>query len=96
MSVASEQEVNVTQATDVPDQVVCGACEHHGRLATHLWDSAQCLSHLRNEAQFKAIARTKQETFIAKATLLLGGCPAPECPGGGNHVGGALPDKCFE
>ena len=96
MSVVSEQELNVTLATDELNQVVCRACEHHGHLATHLRDSAQCLSHLRNEVQFVAIARAKKDTFIAKAILLLGGCPAPECPGGGNHVGSHLPDQCFE
>ena len=96
MSVVSEQELNVTLATDELNHVVCRACEHHGHLATHLRDSAQCLSHLRNEVQFVAIARAKKDTFIAKAILLLGGCPAPECPGGGNHVGSHLPDQCFE
>ena len=97
MSVVSVQEVNVTEATtDVPDQVVCGACEHHGHLATHLRESAQCLIHLRNDAQFASIAKAKDETFLVKATILLGGCPAPECPGGGNHVGSHLPDQCFE
>ena len=99
MSAASEQGHSVlivTQATDVPDQVVCGACERQVRLASHLRDSSQCLDHLRTEAQFERFARAKRETFIAKATLVLGGCPALECPGGGNHVGSPLPDQCFE
>ena len=99
MSAASEHGHSVlivTHATDVPDQVVCGECERLVCLASHLRDSSQCLAHLRTEAQFECIARAKRETFIAKATLLLGGCPAPECPGGGNHLGSPLPDQCFE
>ena len=54
------------------------------------------MEELRQLDEFQFIkGEEEKETFIAKVTLLLLGCPAPNCPGG-DHKGKALPTQCLE
>ena len=72
---------------------ICGA---EGHLANHLRVAPRCVEELRQLDEFQFIkGEEEKETFIAKVTLLLLGCPAPNCPGG-DHKGKALPTQCLE
>ena len=75
------------QSDDVP---MC-VCHFSGALADHLRGSDQCVAALRRDPLLLQMKASK-ELFIVKATLILGGCPARECPGGTHRL---IPNHCI-
>ena len=65
-------------------------CGHKGAIAKHLRSSNHCVQDLREELSFET--EMSDEVLITQATLILGGCPAVDCPGG-NH--GEMPASCL-
>ena len=66
-------------------------CNFQGLLADHLRTSKECVENLRKEPPLQMVA-LEDEVFIVKATVMLRGCPAPNCPGGG-HL--EFPESCL-
>ena len=66
-------------------------CNFQGLLGDHLRISKQCVENLRKEPSLRMVA-PDDEVFIVKATVMLRGCPAPNCPGGGHQQ---IPDSCL-
>ena len=65
-------------------------CHFSGALADHLRGSDQCVAALRGDPLLQI--KASKELFIVKATLILGGCPARECPGGPHQQ---IPNHCI-
>ena len=66
-------------------------CNYQGLLSDHLRTSKQCMENLRKEPSLQMVA-PEDEVFIVKATVILRGCPASNCPGGGHHQ---IPESCL-
>ena len=66
-------------------------CSYSGLLADHLRERPSCVENLRRQPQLDMVA-PDNEAFIVKATVILRGCPAPTCPGGG-HL--EFPESCL-
>ena len=66
-------------------------CNFQGLLGDHLRISKQCVENLREEPSLRMVA-PHDEVFIVKATVMLRGCPAPNCPGGGHRQ---IPENCL-
>ena len=66
-------------------------CNFDGLLADHLRKSAECVKNLRKESALLIVA-PDDEVFIVKVTVMLRGCPAPNCPGGGHQQ---IPQSCL-
>ena len=71
---------------------VCDLCHFKGNWADHLRESKRCLDHIKSLN--RNIVRGDDETFIIKSSLLIGECPSPSCPGGGNHI--VIPEHCLK
>ena len=69
----------------------CCLCNYQGLLADHLRKSKQCAKNLRKEPSLQMVA-PDDEVFIVKATVMLRGCPAPNCPGGRHQQ---IPESCL-
>ena len=65
-------------------------CGHKGPIASHLRSSHQCVQRIREELSLGP--EMSDEVLIVQAALVLGGCPAADCPGG-NHT--EMPDLCL-
>ena len=66
-------------------------CNYQGLLADHLRNAKECVVNLRKESALQMVA-PDNEVFIVKATVMLRGCPAPNCPGGGHQQ---FPEGCL-
>ena len=65
-------------------------CGHKGPIANHLRSSPQCVQSIRDDLSLGA--EMSEEVLITQATLVLGGCPAVDCPGG-DHA--KMPNCCL-
>ena len=77
-------------SSDPSQKAFSCVCRFNGPLGDHLRSSMECVQQLQGDhmLQMKATG----EIFIIKATLILKGCPARDCPGGDHEQ---IPNQCL-
>ena len=82
--------IDVARASERFEEFHQCNCGHRGSIASHLRSSHLCVQGIRDDLSIGA--EMSDEVLIIQAALVLGGCPAPGCPGG-NHA--ELPYLCL-
>ena len=92
---AEEEGVNMTQATEIPQQILCvKECFYAGSLAGHLLDQPDCCSsmiekHLVNRS---TMYKEKPQLAVFDLAIVLFFCPNPACTIAITHQGNARKD----